>query len=200
VRAAQISEDPVRSFSKVRRPVLHTHGMVQFPPSEDGATLVHELAHEMIHKTEPRELISKTVKETEAEPVAFAVEKDIGLETGATPADYIQLYRGGAKLLQESLEVVQRTAAVILGAITPEMTGPRSPRRRQSAGAAVRTVRSRSPIRIAARFVQSAVAFWLIQESIRGLSTRQVSFRPAKSTPDERSRILTFLRGIRHGD
>ena len=49
--------------------------------------------------------------------------KAIGLETGTASADYIQLYRGDAKLLQESLEVVQRTAAVILGAIPPEVTG-----------------------------------------------------------------------------
>ncbi len=34
-------------------------------PAEEFSTLVHELAHEMIHKTERRELISKTVKETE---------------------------------------------------------------------------------------------------------------------------------------
>jgi len=34
--------------------------------------------------------------------------------------DYIQLWHGDAKLLQESLEVVQRTAAVIFGGIAPE--------------------------------------------------------------------------------
>ena len=102
-------------------------GLIQLLPNmaaaEEFSTLVHELAHEMIHKTERRALISKTVKETEAESVAFVVTKAIGLETGTASADYIQLYRGDAKLLQESLEVVQRTAAVILGAITPETTG-----------------------------------------------------------------------------
>jgi hypothetical protein len=102
-------------------------GLIQLLPNmtaaEEFSTLVHELAHEMIHKTERRSLISKTVKETEAESVAFVVAKAIGLETGTASADYIQLYRGDAKLLQESLEVVQRTAAVILGAIPPEVTG-----------------------------------------------------------------------------
>ena len=34
--------------------------------------------------------------------------------------DYIQLWHGDANLLQESLEVVQRTAAVLLGGIAPE--------------------------------------------------------------------------------
>src|SRR5438105_10438091 len=88
--------------------------------AEQFSTLVHELAHEMLHKTERRTLITKTVRETEAEAIAFVVCQSIGLETGSASSDYIQLYHGNAKLLQESLEVVQRTAAVILGAIGPE--------------------------------------------------------------------------------
>ena len=90
-------------------------------PAEEFSTLVHELAHEMIHKAERRTVITKTVKETEAESVAFVVSKAIGLDTGKASSDYIQLYHGNAALLQESLEVVQRTAAVILGAIAPEV-------------------------------------------------------------------------------
>jgi hypothetical protein len=89
-------------------------------PAEGFSTLVHELAHEMIHKAERRTVITKTVKETEAEAVAFVVSRAIGLETGNSSADYIQLYHGNAELLRESLEVVQRTAAIILGAIAPE--------------------------------------------------------------------------------
>lgn len=90
-------------------------------PAEEFSTLVHELAHEMIHKAERRTVITKTVKETEAESVAFVVSKAIGLETGSASADYIQLYHGNAALLQESLEVVPWTAAVILGATAPEV-------------------------------------------------------------------------------
>lgn len=89
--------------------------------AEQFSTLVHELAHEMLHKAERRTLITKTVRETEAEAIAFVVCQSIGLETGSASADYIQLYHGNAKLLQESLEVVQRTAAAILGAVCPEV-------------------------------------------------------------------------------
>jgi antirestriction protein ArdC len=89
-------------------------------PSETLATLVHELAHEMLHKAERRTLTTKAVRETEAEAVAFVVCHALGLETGAGSSDYIQLYHGDANLLKESLEVVQRTAAVILGALSPE--------------------------------------------------------------------------------
>ena len=93
-------------------------------PAEEFSVLVHELAHEMLHKAERRTLTTKTVRETEAEAIAFVVSKSIGLETGSASSDYIQLYHGNAKLLQESLEIVQRTAAVILGAISPEVTSP----------------------------------------------------------------------------
>lgn len=89
--------------------------------AEQLSTLVHELAHEMLHKSERRTLTTKTVRETEAEAVAFVVCNAIGLETGTASSDYIQLYHGNAQLLQESLEVVQRTSAVILGAISPEV-------------------------------------------------------------------------------
>ena len=89
-------------------------------PAEEFSTLVHEIAHEMLHRGDRRTLTTKQVRETEAEAVAFVVCKASGLETGTASADYIQLWHGDANLLRESLEAVQQTAAVILGAITPK--------------------------------------------------------------------------------
>ena len=86
--------------------------------AEEFTTLVHETAHELLHKAERRTMTTATVRETEAEAVAFIVGQAIGLEIGNSSADYIQLYHGNAALLTESLEVIQRTSAVILGAIT----------------------------------------------------------------------------------
>jgi hypothetical protein len=88
-------------------------------PGEEFSTLVHEIAHEMLHRGERRTLTTKQVRETEAEAVAFVVCQSIGLQTGTASADYIQLWHGDAKLLAESLEVIQRTAALILGGIAP---------------------------------------------------------------------------------
>jgi hypothetical protein len=85
--------------------------------------LVHELAHEYLHKTERRTKTTATVRETEAEAVAFIVGQAIGLEMGKASSDYIQMYAGNAALLAESLEVIQRTSAVILDAITGETSG-----------------------------------------------------------------------------
>jgi hypothetical protein len=88
--------------------------------AEEFTTLVHELAHVMLKHCERRTEITKTVRETEAEAIAFVVGKSIGLKTSTASADYINLYHGNAALLAESLELVQQTAAVILAAIQPE--------------------------------------------------------------------------------
>ena len=71
--------------------------------AEEFSTLVHETAHEMLHKAERRTATTKTVRETEAEAVAFVVGKAVGLVNGTASADYIHLYHGNASLLAESL-------------------------------------------------------------------------------------------------
>jgi hypothetical protein len=87
--------------------------------AEQFSTLVHETAHELLHKAERRTATTKTVRELEAESVAFVVGKAVGLVTGTASADYIQLYQGNASLLAESLEVIQQTASLILAALEP---------------------------------------------------------------------------------
>ena len=87
--------------------------------AEEFSTLIHETAHELLHKAERRTATTKTVRETEAEAVAFVVSKAVGLVTGSASADYIQLYHGNASLLAESLEVIHQTSAVILAALEP---------------------------------------------------------------------------------
>ncbi len=90
--------------------------------AEEFSTLVHELAHEMLHKAERRTATTKVVRETEAEAIAFVIGKAVGLDTGTASADYIQLYHGNASLLAESLEVIQQTSAVILAALESSAT------------------------------------------------------------------------------
>ena len=51
--------------------------------AETFATLVHETAHELLHQSERRTATTKTVRETEAEAVAFVVGKAVGLVTGS---------------------------------------------------------------------------------------------------------------------
>jgi hypothetical protein len=87
--------------------------------AEEFSTLVHEAAHEMLHKAERRTATTKTIRELEAEAVAFVVGKAVGLVNETASADYIQLYQGNASLLAESLEVIQQTASTLLAAMEP---------------------------------------------------------------------------------
>jgi hypothetical protein len=89
-------------------------------PAEEFSVLVHEFAHELLHKGERRGETTKTVRETEAEAVAFVVSQVAGLDTKTRASDYIHLYRGDKETLAESLEHIQRAATTILTALDAE--------------------------------------------------------------------------------
>ncbi len=82
--------------------------------AETFSTLVHETAHELLHRGERRTATTKIVRETEAEAVAFVVGRAVGLVNDSPSASYIQPYHGNASLLGELLEVIQQTASVII--------------------------------------------------------------------------------------
>jgi antirestriction protein ArdC len=94
--------------------------MPGLPPAELFAVLVHEVAHELLHRGDRRAETTRTVRETEAEAVAFVVCEAIGLDTNTASADYIRLYSGDKATLAESLQFIQSTAGAILTAITAE--------------------------------------------------------------------------------
>jgi antirestriction protein ArdC len=89
-------------------------------PAETFAVLVHEAAHELLHRGDRRKATTHTVRETEAEAVAFVVCSAIGLDTSTSSSDYIQLHAGDKATLAESLAFIQQTASAILQAIEPE--------------------------------------------------------------------------------
>ncbi len=89
-------------------------------PAGEFHVLAHELAHEMLHKVADDRPQSKTIRETEAEAVAFVVCEAIGLDTNTAASDYIQLYAGGKDTLAQSLDRIQRTAATIIEAVTAD--------------------------------------------------------------------------------
>lgn len=84
--------------------------------AEEFATLAHETAHSILHQQERRAEMTKRVRETKAEVVAFVVCQAIGLKTQDS-ADYIQLYSRNKETLAKSLENMQRARAEILAAI-----------------------------------------------------------------------------------
>lgn len=94
-------------------------------PAEEFSVLTHELAHEMLHRSDDARQLSKTVRETQAEAVAYVVCRGIGLETRTAAADYIALYRGDADTLRASLSAIQLTSSMILDAlVTPDRRAP----------------------------------------------------------------------------
>ncbi len=90
------------------------------PPAQEFEVLAHELAHELLHHGSGAVRGDKTVRETEAEAVAFVVCHAIGLQTGSAASDYIQLFQGTKESLTASLDRVQKTANRILEAIAEE--------------------------------------------------------------------------------
>jgi antirestriction protein ArdC len=77
--------------------------------------LLHECAHERLHKGDRRKETTKRIRETEA--VAFVVAQAIGFDAQHHASDYIQLYNGDAETLQESMEFIQQTATQIIEAL-----------------------------------------------------------------------------------
>ena len=87
-------------------------------PAMEFSALAHEVGHLLLHFGDRRRVLTKRVRETEAEAVAFVVSEAIGLEAMQSSAEYISLYTGDKDRLTESLEYIQRASAEIIAAIT----------------------------------------------------------------------------------
>lgn len=86
-------------------------------PSEEFAVLVHELAHELLHRSDRRKETTARVRELEAEAVAFVVTRAAGLDSLVRSSDYIQLYGGDKELFLASLSHIQRVASDLIGSL-----------------------------------------------------------------------------------
>ena len=73
----------------------------------------------MLHWTDHGLAGTPTIRETEAEAVAYIVSTAIGLECSTASSDYIQLYKGDTELLEASLNGIRKTASEIITALKP---------------------------------------------------------------------------------
>lgn len=100
---------------------------INMTSSVEGAgevsTLVHELAHELMHwkKTSlyyqgDEVKMDKTIKELQAESVAYVVMKHYGLPVEHQPT-YIALWKGGKEKILANLKVISNVAKFIIDAI-----------------------------------------------------------------------------------
>ena len=93
-------------------------GLILLAPYAGTKTLIHELAHELLHRREdaPNE---KALRELEAEAVAYVVGKHFGLE-GMTSPNYLALHKVDAHMLMAHLERVRDTSLELINA--PQLT------------------------------------------------------------------------------
>jgi hypothetical protein len=137
--ASEVSGDPGGKTASLKA-AIHDHGIILeyvadlggalgisaggriqlltgLSPAVEFTTLVHELAHELLHRGVDRPASCAT-RELEAEAVAFVVGTASGLDTSASSRDYIHLYGGDPESLMQALDRIQRAASVILRALT----------------------------------------------------------------------------------
>lgn len=93
------------------------------------STLAHELAHETMHSEQDRRSgqLSKRQMEVEAEAVAFVVCTAHGIDCRDQSRDYIHLYQGDTKLLLQSINRIQQTAAKILNLMQEPRRAEKTP-------------------------------------------------------------------------
>jgi hypothetical protein len=89
-------------------------------PAYQFQVIVHELSHELLHPRKMRFPRLAKVIETEAEAVAYIVCHAVGLTTGTSSSDYIQLHNGDSNTLRSSLGRIQRTARAVLRELESE--------------------------------------------------------------------------------
>ena len=93
-------------------------GLILLSPFAGTKTLIHELAHELLHQREdaPEE---KHIRELEAEAVAFVVSKHFGL-VGLSSPNYIALHGATSEEMMAHLERIRSTAARNITALEAE--------------------------------------------------------------------------------
>lgn len=88
-------------------------------PAEGFPVLLRELASQLLYTIRRRTFVTRALHQQETKAAAFVVCEALGLDSKTAFSD-CQLYYGDSRLLSESLQVVHRTAAAILRAISPE--------------------------------------------------------------------------------
>jgi hypothetical protein len=91
---------------------LSSGGNIVIDPEAGTKTLIHEIAHEMLHYDEDA-FVDRTGQELEAESVAYVVGKHFGL-TGLASPNYNALHGATAEMILAHLERIRNTAAEII--------------------------------------------------------------------------------------
>ncbi len=93
-------------------------GVIEVDPSAGTKTLIHEIAHEMMHRDENRSMNS-SLRELEAEAVAFVVAKHFGLRNLKCP-NYLALHSANSDLINLHLKIIQKTSMELINSVEKE--------------------------------------------------------------------------------
>jgi antirestriction protein ArdC len=94
-------------------------GKIILDPEAGTKTLIHEAAHELLHHNTERTLTNNTIRELEAESVAYVVGKHFGLD-GLSSPNYNALHGATADMILEHLDRIRTTSAEIIQTLERE--------------------------------------------------------------------------------
>ena len=89
--------------------------LIEVDLSAGTKTLIHEIAHELMHRDENRSNDS-SLRELEAESVAYVVSKHFGLNITSSP-NYCVLHGVNSELIMDHMERIRRTALELISEI-----------------------------------------------------------------------------------
>lgn len=99
-------------------------GLIVLAPTAGTKTLIHELAHEILHQGSQRASApDRETRELEAEATAYVVATAAGMQI-ETSANYIALWNGDAKAITARLARIQQAADQILKFVFPQAEQP----------------------------------------------------------------------------
>ena len=103
-------------YSRVTDEIVLQSGMSQKMTIK---TLVHEIAHSILHSDAFIE-IPRSIKEMQAESVAYMVCKQIGIDTDEYTFEYVASWASGdTKKLSEQMDICRKTSDMIVGKLIP---------------------------------------------------------------------------------
>ena len=85
------------------------------------STLVHELAHEILHWGEKSQVRNKKLEEVDAESTAYVVLKHYGFESKDSPTYLALLFKGKGKDVKSRREAIQKAVTTIITGIDKSM-------------------------------------------------------------------------------
>lgn len=95
-----------------------TGGEIALDPTAGTKTLIHEIAHELLHQNGKSKLRPRKEVELEAEAVAYVVARALEIKNLHSP-NYLALWDAEGRKILDRLDLIRETANKILTAIFP---------------------------------------------------------------------------------